>query len=74
MIPVIMLSAIDRKTFFLYKKFKSTPSGAGVPEPEAYLEKPPEAEELIGIVQMLTKTVAEKNQENIKEESTKKEN
>ncbi len=59
MIPVIMLSAIDRKTFFLYKKFQSTPSGAGVPEPEAYLEKPPEAEELMGIVQMLTKTGVE---------------
>ena len=73
-IPVIMLSAIDRKTFFFYEKFKSTPSGAGVPEPEAYLGKPPEAEELIGIVQRLTKTVAEKNQENIKEEITKKEN
>lgn len=73
-IPVIMLSAIDRKTFFFYEKFKSIPSVAGVPEPEAYLEKPPEAEELMGIVQMLTKTVAEKNQENIKEESTKKEN
>ncbi len=54
-IPVIMLSAIGSKTFFQYLsrshagvwKQKNTHSGPGVPEPEVYLESPPEAEELI---------------------------
>ena len=53
-IPVIMLSAIDRETFFLYEKFQSGQSGSGVPEPDAYLEKPPEADELLHLVQSLT--------------------
>ena len=52
-IPVIMLSAIDRETFFLYEKFQSTRGGSGVPEPDAYLEKPPEAEDLLYLVQRL---------------------
>lgn len=52
-VPVIMLSAIDRETFFLYEKFQ-TPSKPGIsPEPDAYLEKPPEAEELLRAVHAL---------------------
>lgn len=53
-IPVIMLSAIDRETFFLYEKFQSSQCGSCVPEPDAYLEKPPEADELLDLVQSLT--------------------
>ncbi len=49
-IPVIMLSAIDRETFFHYQKFDGFKTGQGIPEPEAFLEKPPEAEELIRLV------------------------
>jgi CheY-like chemotaxis protein len=52
-IPVIMLSAIDRETFFHYQKFDGFKTGQGIPEPEAFLEKPPEAEELIGMVNRL---------------------
>jgi CheY-like chemotaxis protein len=52
-IPVIMLSAIDRQTFFHYQKFDGFRTGQGIPEPEAFMEKPPEAEELIGIVNRL---------------------
>jgi len=55
-IPVIMLSAIDRATFFLYEKFQSSQFGTGVPEPEGYLEKPPEAEELLLLIDTLLKT------------------
>lgn len=54
-IPVIMLSAIDRETFFLYEKFQSARGGSGVPEPDAYLEKPPEAEDLLYLVDRLIK-------------------
>lgn len=53
-VPVIMVSTIDKKTFSFYQKFQSTPRGRGVPEPGAYLEKPLEAEELIGLVRALT--------------------
>jgi CheY-like chemotaxis protein len=53
-IPVIMLSTLDQKTFFHYQKFKKVPVGRGLPEPEAYLNKPPEADELLHLVNTLT--------------------
>ena len=53
-IPVIMLSNIDRRTFFHHHKFKSPAYGGALPEPEAYLVKPPEAEELMSLVTRLT--------------------
>lgn len=52
-IPVIMLSAIASKTFFQYRKFQRKPSGQGIPQPEAYLESPPDAEDLIRQVRLL---------------------
>lgn len=55
-IPVIMLSAIDKETFFRYHKVQNIQPGHGVPLPEAYLGKPPETEELIKIVTNLSKT------------------
>jgi CheY-like chemotaxis protein len=59
-IPVIMLSAIDRDTFYLYEKFKSGRWEAGVPEPEGFLEKPPEADDLIRLVSRLMASGAKK--------------
>jgi len=53
-IPVIMLSSLDRKTFFYYQRFKNPAVGGALPEPEAFILKPPEAEELLQVVQMLT--------------------
>jgi response regulator RpfG family c-di-GMP phosphodiesterase len=53
-IPVVILSTIDRKTFSFYQKIRhlmSTERDAG---PEAFLEKPPEADELIDLVHELT--------------------
>ena len=44
--PVIMLSNLDKKTFFQYQK--------SIPLPDAYLLKPPEAEELLGIIRELS--------------------
>ena len=46
-IPVIMLSAIAKKTFYHYLKMVNARLEEPVPEPEAYMEKPPEAEELM---------------------------
>ena len=46
-IPVIMLSALSRKTFFHSQKLLDEYDGEKIPEPEAYIEKPPEPEELL---------------------------
>ena len=53
-IPVIMLSTLNRDTFFHYQKFKKAPGSHGLPAPEAYLNKPPEADELLDLVRSLT--------------------
>jgi DNA-binding response OmpR family regulator len=60
-VPVIMLSAIDRKTFYLYEKFYSPLNPASVPEPDAYIEKPPEADELVHTVRTLTAAAKGRN-------------
>jgi len=52
-IPVIMLSAIDKKVFYTYEWFRRTDSRTRIPEPEGFLEKPPEGEELPGLVNRL---------------------
>ena len=52
-IPIIMLSAIAKKTFFHYIRMLSPPIGPRVPEPEAYMEKPPDAAELIKMIENL---------------------
>ena len=53
-VPVIILSAIDRKTFFHYQRFQNVFPGSGIPSPDAYLEKPPEADELLRLARRLT--------------------
>jgi len=45
-IPVIVLSGIARKSFLRSQKALTEFGGKPVPEPEAYLEKPVEPEEL----------------------------
>ena len=42
-LPIVMLSAIAKKTFFHSLKMISPQNPAPLPEPDAYLEKPPEA-------------------------------
>jgi two-component system phosphate regulon response regulator PhoB len=46
-IPVIMLSGIAKKTFFHSQNLLNLYESHIVPEPEAYIEKPPEPEELL---------------------------
>jgi two-component system, OmpR family, phosphate regulon response regulator PhoB len=53
-IPVLMLSSLDRKTFFHFQRLKKFPVGGALPEPEAFILKPPEADELLQVVQTLT--------------------
>ena len=46
-IPVIMLSAVARKTFTHYLRMINASMERPIPAPDAYVEKPPEAEELL---------------------------
>jgi CheY-like chemotaxis protein len=46
-IPVIMLSAVAQKTFSHYLNMVNARLDEPIPRPEAYIEKPPEAEELL---------------------------
>jgi two-component system phosphate regulon response regulator PhoB len=52
-IPVIMLSAIAPKSFFRSQEVLAEFAGKPVPEPEAYMEKPEEPEELIALMQKI---------------------
>jgi two-component system phosphate regulon response regulator PhoB len=46
-IPVIMLSALSKKTFFHSQRVLDEYRGEKIPEPAAYIEKPPEPDELL---------------------------
>ncbi len=48
-IPVIILSAVARRTFLHYLKMLNAQSGGEIPEPDHYMEKPPEADELLAV-------------------------
>ncbi len=49
-IPVIMLSALSRKTFLHSQNVLDEYKGERIPEPDAYIEKPPEPDELLGAI------------------------
>lgn len=49
-IPVIIQSGIAQKSFLRSQKALTEFGGAAVPEPEAYLEKPVEADELAATI------------------------
>jgi len=52
-IPVIVLSAIPKKSFLKSQKVLDEFAGQSVPEPEAYIEKPEEPEELIALMKKI---------------------
>jgi CheY-like chemotaxis protein len=52
-IPVVMLSTLDSSTFYRCPGAKRSPAGRHIPEPDAYLQKPPEADELLTVVNRL---------------------
>lgn len=53
-IPVIMLSTIDKKTFFKFHIIRGSQSGKITLDPDTYMEKPPEAEELLRVVREMS--------------------
>ncbi len=52
-IPIIILSAIARKTFLHSIRLLGPAQGIELPEPEAYMEKPPDADELSRLIRKL---------------------
>ena len=52
-IPIIMLSAIAKKTFLHSIRTLNPQKGVDIPEPEAYMEKPPDADELIRLIEIV---------------------
>ncbi len=50
-IPVIMLSAVARSTFFHYLKMLDAGSADRITEPEAYVEKPPNPQYLLNCIE-----------------------
>ncbi|MCK8600941.1 response regulator [Desulfoferrobacter suflitae] len=52
-IPVIIVSALSKKTFFHSQKVLDEYEGERVPEPAAYIEKPPEADELLDTIHQI---------------------
>ena len=55
-IPVIVLASIDQRTFCYYRKCQSLQRPVKVPDPEAFITKPAEADEFLGAVQRLTQS------------------
>ena len=53
-IPVLMLATLNEKTFTHYRLSQNIQRDCILPEPEAYLEKPPEAEEFLNIIRRLS--------------------
>ncbi len=49
-IPIIMLSAVARKTFFHTIRMLNPPQERSLAQPEAYMEKPPDANDLIRLI------------------------
>ncbi len=53
-VPVIMLSTIDRETFFKVHIIRGSHPGKKMMEPDTYLKKPLEAEDLLNLVRTFT--------------------
>jgi two-component system phosphate regulon response regulator PhoB len=54
-VPVIMLSALSKKTFFHSQKVLDEYKDEKLPEPAAYIEKPAEPDELLDAVRNILK-------------------
>jgi CheY-like chemotaxis protein len=50
-IPVIIVSGLSRKTFLHSHRLLDLHQGEAIPEPAGYIEKPPEADELLEALQ-----------------------
>lgn len=53
-IPVIMLSAVEKETFFYSLKMLDAQTGTIIPDPDAYVVKPPDPRYLLKIIRDLS--------------------
>jgi CheY-like chemotaxis protein len=53
-IPVVMLATIDERTFCYYSKCQRMQHPKKVPDPDAFMTKPPEAEDFLEVVRKLS--------------------
>ena len=60
-VPIIILSTIDKKTFIYYQNLRKLQQDRGMMKPDAYLKKPPEAEELLRWAHLLSGTEKKPN-------------
>ena len=61
-VPVIMLTTIDKNTFFKIQGVGQARWGARVPAPDIYLQKPHETEELLTIIKKISGAPAEESE------------
>ncbi|MCF8041668.1 MAG: response regulator [Desulfarculaceae bacterium] len=52
-VPVLIISGLARKTFLHSQKVLDQFKNQSVPEPDGYIEKPPEPEELLGEIKRI---------------------
>ena len=52
-IPVVMLATVNQRTFCYYRKCQRMQHPKKVPDPEAFMIVPPEAEDFLGVVRRL---------------------
>jgi two-component system, OmpR family, phosphate regulon response regulator PhoB len=64
-LPVVMLSSINKKMFFQCHQIQEPRTHKGLPVPEAYIEMPPEAEDLLRQVNALSDRPVLENQSSI---------
>lgn len=55
MIPVIILSGISKKTFYHYLDMLNAQNQKKIPYPEAYIQKPPEPDHVLRMIQKVLK-------------------
>ncbi len=55
-IPIIILSTLDKKTFAYYQHLRKLQAERSLMAPDAYLKKPPEAEELLRWAHLLSES------------------
>ncbi len=55
-IPVVMLSAVAEPTFRHYLQMLGAQTGRPVPDPQGYMEKPPDPEALLALAQRVLQT------------------
>ena len=52
-IPILVISALAKKTFLHSQKLLDDYEGGAVPEPAGYIEKPPEADEVLEAIERI---------------------